>query len=576
MATPSHDGKTGYIRKARSLDASATAFTRLALPIVICHVYVGMHVFSRLEHWNHRDALYYCVTLLTTVGYGDVSPKTVEGKLFSCFYIVLSISMISASMGSLFGQLYTNMNTRIHASDFKGRLLSAFGSMAFVTLTGACFAHLSEGWSAVDSLYWAIVSCSSVGLGDLSISSVSRDWNTMYLLFAVGVFAVSAGSIAHVFADMEVQRAVKAFLAGGVNTDLIAEMDADAGGSVSQYEFLTYMLVHTGKVTKGDIREIHDLFAELDRDGSGSLDKDDIYAAMASTPGTPSKKKAARQAHVGFMQCKNTASQLWPCMRERISSLVQWHQQISRVKVVDAVIAGIGLSLGVLMLCCLDMSGLFNFQVFAPPMLASGIIFFGGPHPPPPAAFLTCTAGSFVVGLLLNQFGMQASLVIQCVAAGSLLFFKKVSGSFFPPTVALAAFLAQSGQGGHTHSITEQAAYMVAPWGAGHFFLYIMAMLLANYRQSIRVQISQQGWKQKLAKEAHGPGREAYLRKVFDRFDTSGDGRLDAMELKLALRSIINADLEIEDCERMIRSMDTDGDGSIDFHEFVLALDEHL
>jgi len=263
-------------------------------------------------------------------------------------------------------------------------------------------------------------------------------------------------------------------------------------------------------------------------------------------------------------------------MAGSLAALVQWPQQISHLKIVDGVIAGLGLSLSVLMLCCLDMSGHSPFQFFAPPMLASSIIFFGGSRPPPPAAFVTCTIGSFVVGLLLNQFGMQTSMVIQCFAAGLLLLFKKVSGSFFPPTVGLAAFLAQSGQGAHSHSITKQFAYLVAPWSVGHFILYILATLLANFRQSVRVQITQQGWKQQLGKEAKGPGREAYLRKIFDRFDTSGDGQLDAMELKLALRSITGTELEVEDCERMIRCMDTDGDGGIDFHEFLLALDEHL
>lgn len=174
------------------------------------------------------------------------------------------------------------------------------------------------------------------------------------------------------------------------------------------------------------------------------------------------------------------------------------------------------------------------------------------------------------MGTLLHQFDMQASMVIQCFAAGLLLLFKKVSGSFFPPTVGLAAFLAQSGQIGHP------LAYLVAPWSTGHLVLYILATLLASVRQSIRVQITKQGWKQQIGKEVDGPEREAHLRKIFDRFDTSGDGQLDAMELKLALRSLTGTELEIEDCERMIRSMDTDGDGGIDFHEFVLALDEHL
>jgi len=65
------------------------------------------------------------------------------------------------------------------------------------------------------------------------------------------------------------------------------------------------------------------------------------------------------------------------------------------------------------------------------------------------------------------------------------------------------------------------------------------------------------------------------LRKIFDKYDTDESGELDASELKLALRYITGSDVDVEDCERIVRSMDTDGNGVIDFHEFMLALDEH-
>jgi Ca2+-binding EF-hand superfamily protein len=69
-----------------------------------------------------------------------------------------------------------------------------------------------------------------------------------------------------------------------------------------------------------------------------------------------------------------------------------------------------------------------------------------------------------------------------------------------------------------------------------------------------------------------GGRHEGRLRDIFARFDTSGDGYLDAHELKLALRFVTGEDLGLEICERIVRAMDTDGDGVIDFHEFKAAL----
>merc|ERR1712216_327031 len=41
---------------------------------------------------SRRDAFYFCCTLLTTVGYGDIAPQTVPGKAFTMVYILLGLT----------------------------------------------------------------------------------------------------------------------------------------------------------------------------------------------------------------------------------------------------------------------------------------------------------------------------------------------------------------------------------------------------------------------------------------------------------------------------------------------------
>jgi Ca2+-binding EF-hand superfamily protein len=455
-------------------------------------------------------------------------------------------------------------------------LLSASASMSFVVLIGAIFARAKEGWSILDAFYWSIISCTSVGLGDLSVSNASRPETTVFLLVAVGTFATSAANVVHAFAELEVQRAVSAFVSNGVTEDLILEMDEDGGGSIDKYEFLSYMLVHTGKVSKHEIQGITALFSSLDRDGSGSLDKKDFQAVVAAQEDSPSKKKAQYEGtqdvqKILQIRCFVVWKYFANLLQELKSMLLC--QGSTYAKLVDALLAAFFLAVTVLMLHSIDTLKVLPFPMFAPPMLASSIIFFGGAQPPPPAAFVTGTLGAFVLGTVLHQLGASGSIVVQCIAASLLLFFFKLSGSFFVPTVGLAAFIAQSNYTGH--SFREPLAYLVAPWSVGHIVLYSSAMLLSLLRQSIRVSFTKQAWKHRLGAMGSGATREAELRKIFDKYDTSGDGALDASELKLALRYVTGGDVDIEDCERIVRSMDTDGNGVIDFHEFMLALDEH-
>lgn len=162
----------------------------------------------------------------------------------------------------------------------------------------------------------------------------------------------------------------------------------------------------------------------------------------------------------------------------------------------------------------------------------------------------------------------------------------KASGAFFVPTVGLAAHLAQSGHlhaGDHIHvaahghhhagrAVSEPLGYLLAPWGAGHLVLYLIAAAASSVRQAVRLALMPD-WKAQLLGGAGGKG-EAALKEAFARFDTSGDGYLDATELKLALRFVTGEDVSVEDCERIIRGVDTDGDGVIDFHEWKMALAE--
>ena len=68
-------------------------FRSLTLLVVIT-LLVGTIFYSLVEGWSVLDAFYFSVTTLTTVGLGDLAPKTVAGKLFTVVYIFAGLSII--------------------------------------------------------------------------------------------------------------------------------------------------------------------------------------------------------------------------------------------------------------------------------------------------------------------------------------------------------------------------------------------------------------------------------------------------------------------------------------------------
>ncbi len=69
---------------------------------------LGTFVYHYLEGWSYIDSLYFSIVTLTTIGYGDFSPQTDEGKLFTILYIVIGIGMILSFINTV-QHHYTNM-----------------------------------------------------------------------------------------------------------------------------------------------------------------------------------------------------------------------------------------------------------------------------------------------------------------------------------------------------------------------------------------------------------------------------------------------------------------------------------
>jgi voltage-gated potassium channel len=75
-------------------------FRSLAV-IVATLLATGTVFYRQIEGWSWVDSFYFCVITLATVGYGDFSPQTVAGKIFTILYIFLGIGLLVA----LFTQL---------------------------------------------------------------------------------------------------------------------------------------------------------------------------------------------------------------------------------------------------------------------------------------------------------------------------------------------------------------------------------------------------------------------------------------------------------------------------------------
>lgn len=69
---------------------------RLLAALVLLMLSLGALFYHSVEGWGWVDSLYFCVITLSTVGYGDFSPQTAAGKIFTIIYIFMGIGLLVA------------------------------------------------------------------------------------------------------------------------------------------------------------------------------------------------------------------------------------------------------------------------------------------------------------------------------------------------------------------------------------------------------------------------------------------------------------------------------------------------
>ena len=87
--------------------------------VLLATLSVGVTGFHYLEGWNFVESLYATVVTISTVGYGDFSPRTSEGMLFTVFLIIVGVGTMLYTVGLV---TETMIEGRLKIIMGKGRL----------------------------------------------------------------------------------------------------------------------------------------------------------------------------------------------------------------------------------------------------------------------------------------------------------------------------------------------------------------------------------------------------------------------------------------------------------------------
>jgi voltage-gated potassium channel Kch len=81
--------------------------------IVLVLLLVGAVFYHNVEKWSLLDSLYFSVITLTTIGYGDFTPHTPLGKVFTMVYVFMGLGALGVFISAVSEQTLNENRRRV-------------------------------------------------------------------------------------------------------------------------------------------------------------------------------------------------------------------------------------------------------------------------------------------------------------------------------------------------------------------------------------------------------------------------------------------------------------------------------
>jgi voltage-gated potassium channel len=120
---------------------------RIVLMAVLAAIGVGTVIFHLLEGWSILDSLYVTVQTVTTVGFGDVTPRTALGRAFATLFMMVGVGVVLYALTST---VQTIVHSELFARYGHSRKMSKLRNHFIICGAGRVGSHLIRSLRAFE------------------------------------------------------------------------------------------------------------------------------------------------------------------------------------------------------------------------------------------------------------------------------------------------------------------------------------------------------------------------------------------------------------------------------------------
>ncbi|EEF33072.1 two-pore potassium channel 1 [Ricinus communis] len=245
------------------------------------------------------DSLYFTVTTLSTVGYGDLVPNSTFVKVLCCVFVVIGMALVGLIMSKAADYIVEKQEMLLvnsldkHQKNGPSKIMGmetnnviyncllAGAVLSIFMFVGTIFLYVFEGLDFIDSIYCICTTITTLGYGDKAFASAGgRLFAVLWIL--IGTFGLGQllMYVAEILTESR-QRALVNWVTNWRMTNLVLNAaDIENDGVAETAEFAVHKLKAMGRISQEDISRLMKEFEDLDVHKCGFLSASDLVFAQ--------------------------------------------------------------------------------------------------------------------------------------------------------------------------------------------------------------------------------------------------------------------------------------------------------